>query len=325
MKEDTRYIFVRYGDFLIPLLQSTVEALIREKMNELWKVAGLPEIPVRFQDEPPVETPRAIANFWNRGKRADRIEFYVSKLHGMGLADMYDTAGHEVAHYIQFSKNGVSDHSEGWKAICLETGICRPYATKRVEHPRRIPDLQRKELIESKRALLDGKSADAWDAAIEETWAGSNESIRVTAFLAMNNSHLSAILKRLAAMASRGDDKAMFLHAYIKLVLEEDEEKELIPQLQEAAEKGNVLANYYVGKWLLEGRFFRKHLRKGIAYIAKSAFYHFEPAMFLFQKTFSNHPDFALMDKALTLELKKFDPAEELLPDRKYSSYIPYL
>ena len=46
METSINYIFVRYGDFLVPLSQSTVETLIREKMDELWEAANLPEIPV---------------------------------------------------------------------------------------------------------------------------------------------------------------------------------------------------------------------------------------------------------------------------------------
>ena len=168
METSINYIFVRYGDFLVPLSQSTVETLIREKMDELWEAANLPEIPVIFLDEPPAHASNTIATFRHNEKKADRIVFYTSKLQGMSLEDMFDTASHEAAHYIQFASTGAADHSQTWKKICRDIVHCRPYAVKNIAAPCKLPDLSKKELIKSKQALLNGTVSDARELAIRE-------------------------------------------------------------------------------------------------------------------------------------------------------------
>lgn len=318
------FIFVRSMRCIVPLRLTTVQALITQKIDELIRITGLPSIPIHFEEIAPNQS-NAIANFFYIGKHAQKIVFYTSQLNSMTLEDILDTTAHEWAHYYQLYTTGASDHGKAWQDICTNIVHCKPTAKKEIFRYPNLPDLSPLKLTPSKQAWISRASAkNVWDLALKEVMCGSHEALRVSALLSLYTSHLPALLKRLEHLASRGDKSAGFLYGYICLITNEGNERENFLQVLNAAESGNIPACFYAGQWLMEGQFCERDPKQGLSFISKCLMQHFEPAMKLFLDIYKNESNFALMKKALELELKDFEE-ENLLPDQPCDAFIPYL
>ena len=177
------------------------------------------------------------------------------------------------------------------------------------------------------KAFLNNEYKSAQDIAKE----GHEMSIPVMsclyAYILACQKRISEALSILRPMANSGDGVALGLYGIIgrlettqgKEIKDPIKDREMVEKILKSAKKGFSVAQYYVGRWLIDGESgFPVDIDSGLAYIFESVQHGFLPAMYYFKKTLNRHMDsftsiqsmIDLMDIALENFSKNDFPAE---------------
>ena len=140
---------------------------------------------------------------------------------------------------------------------------------------------------------------------------------------------INEALSILRPLVNGGDGVALGLYGIIgrlkttqgKTISDPIEDREMVESILKSAKKGFSVAQYYVGRWLIDGESgFPVDIENGLAYIFESVQHGFLPAMYYFKKALKRHMDsftsiqsmIDLMDIALKNFSKDDFPAETI-------------
>lgn len=329
-----KYVWLRWRQFQIPVTVAGFEVYVHKFFTAQFEKHGIPPIPIVL-----LESDKNSYGWFSfiPQKQAVALCFNV-KWNGLTLVQWEDIWKHELAHYLMFLRYPkVREENAGHGKLFYE--ICREIGAKEERYSNHrsiyVKEHAFPPLTDMKRAFLGDDIATAKAIALEESLYGSVEdNLPFQAWLEWytegNSSNFQSAMDDLEQYTS--DEKCLTVWSYLKLETAQDESERwsALLNLQEAARRGNVLAAYFWGKALVQGRRDMDMVpcpQKGLYYLEKAARSHFPPAMQLFVKTLretDNHPAMARLAELIQMDVG--DCPEDMIPGSGNTTcFLPFL
>lgn len=325
---DNTLLYLRYEKYQIPISMKTIKELIECELNQLYEEYGLEPIPVYYLEKTSFH-PNAYAWY---SPRKPSFTFSIAVLDGVYPADITDTVRHEFAHHLCHLRHPESKedpHGPLWKSICQEVNCTPQSGMPRNKFPNIPQRTLPQDLGSAKQYILTENISNEMLASMNGMWDGNSEDFRVKCFLAFytQNPILPKLMSRLETMIPK-DPSADFLYAYINLHTgNKEESRKWAMQLRRAAENGSVLANYFFGRYLCQGKHgLKKNVKTGVYYLAQAARMHLEPALRMWKdKMLGLNVNSSFRAMMELIEVETDGCAMEMIPGKDYKVFVPFI